>query len=61
MDKRAHPLPVRWTISHAGRLVVSVAKDRVTGSNIEKHFAAITADDAMPTARYSRSPLPRRP
>ncbi len=40
-------MPVHWTISHANRLVVAVAKDRVTVSDIEKYFAAITADGAM--------------
>jgi len=40
-------MPVHWTISHANRLVVAVTKDRVTVSDIEKYFAAITADGAM--------------
>lgn len=40
-------MPVHWTISHANRLVVAVAKDEVTVSDIEKYFAGITADGAM--------------
>ena len=40
-------MPVHWTISHASRLVVAVAKDQMTASDIEKYFAAITADGAM--------------
>ena len=40
-------MPVHWTISHASRLVVAVAKDRVTPPDIEKYFAAITANGAM--------------
>ena len=40
-------MPVHWTISHANRLVVAVAKDEVTVSDIETYFAAITADGAM--------------
>jgi hypothetical protein len=40
-------MPVHWTISHANRLVVAVAKDEVTVSDIEKYFAGMTADGAM--------------
>ncbi|MBR2818472.1 MAG: hypothetical protein IKE60_27655 [Reyranella sp.] len=40
-------MPVHWTISHAKRLVVAVAKDEVTVADIEKYFAGVTADGAM--------------
>lgn len=40
-------MPVHWTISHTKRLVVAVAKDEVTVSDIERYFAGITADGAM--------------
>ena len=40
-------MPVHWTISHANKLVVAVAKDQVTVSDIEKYFAGMTADGAM--------------
>jgi hypothetical protein len=40
-------MPVHWTISHQQRLVVAVAKDEVTVSDIEKYFAGVTADGAM--------------
>jgi len=40
-------MPVHWTISHASKLVVAVAKDEVTVSDVERYFAAITADGAM--------------
>ena len=40
-------MPVHWTISHAKRLVVAVAKDEVTVADIEKYFAGITTDGAM--------------
>ena len=40
-------MPVHWTISHANRLVVAVAKDEVTVADIEKYFAGVTADGAM--------------
>ena len=44
-------MPVHWTISHASRLVVAVAKDQMTASDIEKYFAAITADEAYELGR----------
>jgi hypothetical protein len=40
-------MPVHWTISHSQKLVVAVAKDEVTVSDIEKYFAGVTADGAM--------------
>ncbi|TAJ97658.1 MAG: hypothetical protein EPO10_11470 [Reyranella sp.] len=40
-------MPVQWTISHADRLVVAVARDTVTVSDIERYFAGITTDGAM--------------
>lgn len=40
-------MPVQWTISHAERLVVAVAKEEVTTADIERYFAGITADGAM--------------
>lgn len=40
-------MPVHWTISHADRLVVAVAKDQVTVTDVERYFAGITAEGAM--------------
>lgn len=40
-------MPVHWTISHPHKLVVAVAKDRVTAADIEQYFAGVTADGAM--------------
>lgn len=40
-------MPVHWTVSHAQRLVVAVAKDTVTVADIEQYFAGVTADGAM--------------
>jgi hypothetical protein len=40
-------MPVHWTISHSARLVVAIAKDDVTVSDIEKYFAGVTAAGAM--------------
>jgi hypothetical protein len=40
-------MPVHWTISHAARLVIAVAKDDVTVADIERYFAGITAEGAM--------------
>lgn len=40
-------MPVHWTISHAERLVVAVARDQVTVADIERYFTGITADGAM--------------
>jgi hypothetical protein len=44
-------MPVHWTISHPGRLVVAVTKGQVTSSDIEKYFAGVTADGAMSYAK----------
>ncbi len=44
---RFHPMPVQWTISHPDRLVVAVARERVTVSDIERYFAGVTAEGAM--------------
>ena len=41
------PMPVHWTISHAQRLVVAVAKEPVTVADIEQYFAGVTADGGM--------------
>lgn len=40
-------MPVPWTISQTERLVVAVAGDKVTVSDIERHFVGVTADGAM--------------
>jgi hypothetical protein len=40
-------MPVHWTISHTERLVVAVTRDQVTVADMERYFAAITADGAM--------------
>jgi hypothetical protein len=40
-------MPVHWTISHPDRLVVAVAKEPVTVSDIERYFADVTAEGAM--------------
>lgn len=40
-------MPVQWTISHADRLVVAVAKEQVTVADIERYFAGVTAGGAM--------------
>ena len=40
-------MPVQWTISHPDRLVVAVAREQVTVSDIERYFAGVTADGAM--------------
>jgi hypothetical protein len=40
-------MPVHWTISHPQRLVVAVAKDRVTVADIEQYFAGVTAEGGM--------------
>lgn len=53
-------MPVHWTISHPARLVIAVAKDEVSVTDIERYFAAITADDAMSYAKIfeiTHSPL----
>ena len=53
-------MPVHWTISHSARLVIAVAKDEVSVTDIERYFAAITADDAMGYAKIfeiTHSPL----
>ena len=53
-------MPVHWTISHPARLVIAVAKDEVSVADIERYFAAITADDAMGYAKIfeiTHSPL----
>ena len=53
-------MPVHWTISHPARLVIAIAKDEVSVSDIERYFAAITADDAMGYAKIfeiTHSPL----
>ena len=44
-------MPVHWTISHPQRLVVAVAKEQVTVSDIEQYFAGVTADGAMAYAK----------
>lgn len=44
-------MPVHWTISHPGQLVVAVTKGDVTVSDIEKYFAGVTADGAMGYAK----------
>jgi len=44
-------MPVHWTISHPGRLVVAVTKGDVTASDIEKYFAGVTAEGAMGYAK----------
>ncbi len=54
-------MPVQWTISHTERLVVAVAQDRVTVSDIERYFAGVTAEGAMGYRKISRSPThPKR-
>lgn len=40
-------MPVHWTVSHANRLVVAVAKEEVTVADVEQYFAGVTADGAM--------------
>ena len=40
-------MPVHWTISHPQRLVVAVAKETVTVSDIEQYFAGVTDAGAM--------------
>lgn len=40
-------MPVHWTVSHPTRLVVAVAKDTVSVSDIEQYFAGVTAEGAM--------------
>jgi hypothetical protein len=40
-------MPVHWTISHASRLVVAVAKGDVRAGDIEQYFAGVTAEGAM--------------
>lgn len=40
-------MPVHWTISHPHKLVVAVAKDRVTTADIERYFADVTAEGGM--------------
>lgn len=40
-------MPVQWTISHADRLVVAVAREPVTVADIERYFVGVTADGAM--------------
>jgi len=44
-------VPVHWTISHPARLVVAVAKDKVSVADIEQYFAGVTADGAMAYAK----------
>ena len=44
-------MPVHWTISHPQRLVVAVAKEQVTVSDIEQYFAGVTAAGAMAYAK----------
>lgn len=44
-------MPVQWTISHPQRLVVAVAKEPVTVSDIEQYFAGVTADGGMAYAK----------
>jgi hypothetical protein len=44
-------MPVHWTVSHPQRLVVAVAKDKVTVADIEQYFAGVTADGAMAYAK----------
>ena len=40
-------MPVHWTVSHPSRLVVAVAKESVSVSDIEQYFAGVTAEGAM--------------
>ena len=40
-------MAVQWTISHTDRLVVAVARDKVTVSDIERYFAGVTDEGAM--------------
>src|SRR5690349_1848506 len=40
-------MPVHWTISHANRLVVAIAKDEVVARDIEQYFAGVTAEGGM--------------
>lgn len=40
-------MPVHWTVSHAQRLVVAVAKDTVTPADMEQYFAGVTAEGGM--------------
>ena len=40
-------MPVQWTISYAERLVIAVAREQVTTTDIERYFAGLTADGAM--------------
>ena len=40
-------MPVHWTISHASRLVLAVAKDEVKVEDIEQYFAGVTAQGGM--------------
>lgn len=44
-------MPVHWTISHPQRLVVAVAKDPVTTTDIEQYFAGVTAEGGMAYAK----------
>jgi len=44
-------MPVQWTISHPQRLVVAIAKERVTVADIEQYFAGVTADGGMAYAK----------
>ena len=40
-------MPVHWTISHPQRLVVAVAKETVSVSDIEQYFAGVTDAGGM--------------
>jgi hypothetical protein len=53
-------MPVHWTVSHPQRLVVAVAKDTVTASDIEQYFAGVTAEGGMAYRKIfeiTRTPL----
>lgn len=41
-------MPVNWTISHASRLVLAVARDSVNLADMQEYLDAIVVDGAMP-------------
>jgi hypothetical protein len=44
-------MPIRWTISHEKRLVVSIADGVVCLKDVEAYFDAIAVADALPYAK----------
>jgi len=44
-------MPVEWTVSHAQRMVLAVAKGKIEAADIERYLHAVSKDCAMSYAK----------